>query len=255
MQKHLCGIVFAATLSLGSAASASTFTTTSLTSAGVLPAGVTAVGGLVFDFIGLNGARVVSQIAASSLFVGFSPINPFVIGSQVGFDSSVTGALGGGIAEASVRVTLFDGDTAPGNFDQNQNTLLINGVSFGDFTDVVTITTDSLGNDIGSTGFGFENDRLDTGFFFSDDSTALMSLFDSLLATETLVASLDDVDPNDNLFDFTQGIDGSLIDVGTGPVVTPPPPSPSVIPLPAAGWLMLAGIGGLAALRRRKSKA
>jgi hypothetical protein len=29
--------------------------------------------------------------------------------------------------------------------------------------------------------------------------------------------------------------------------------STSVIPLPAAGWLLLAGVGGLAALRRRKS--
>ncbi len=30
----------------------------------------------------------------------------------------------------------------------------------------------------------------------------------------------------------------------------PPPPPP--VPLPAAGWLMLAGLGGLAAMRRRK---
>lgn len=31
-------------------------------------------------------------------------------------------------------------------------------------------------------------------------------------------------------------------------------PNPGVIPLPAAGWLMLAGLGGLAALRRRRGE-
>lgn len=33
----------------------------------------------------------------------------------------------------------------------------------------------------------------------------------------------------------------------------PPPPPP--VPLPAAGWLMIAGLGGLAALRRRRKAA
>ena len=32
----------------------------------------------------------------------------------------------------------------------------------------------------------------------------------------------------------------------------PPPPIPGAVPLPAAGWLLFAGLGGLAALRRRK---
>lgn len=33
------------------------------------------------------------------------------------------------------------------------------------------------------------------------------------------------------------------------------PPPPPVVPLPAAGWLMIAGIAGLGAMRRRKTKA
>lgn len=33
---------------------------------------------------------------------------------------------------------------------------------------------------------------------------------------------------------------------------TPPPPTPGEVPLPAAGWLLFAGLGGLAAMRRRK---
>jgi hypothetical protein len=34
----------------------------------------------------------------------------------------------------------------------------------------------------------------------------------------------------------------------------PPPPPPAPIPLPAAGWALLAGIGGLGLLRRRASR-
>lgn len=37
-----------------------------------------------------------------------------------------------------------------------------------------------------------------------------------------------------------------------GTLTPPPPPPPPTVPLPAAGWMLLAGIGGLAALRRRR---
>ena len=43
-----------------------TFTMTSPTSAGALPSGVTEVGGMVIDIIGLNGVRVVTEIAAAA---------------------------------------------------------------------------------------------------------------------------------------------------------------------------------------------
>src|SRR6476646_6482132 len=107
------------------------FTTTSPTSGGAVPAGVTEIGGLVLDLIGTNGVRVVSELPASQLFVGYSNTgtptgfqgNPVTIGIQTGFTPAVLSALGGGIAEAAVRVTLFDGDTASGNFDFNDNTL------------------------------------------------------------------------------------------------------------------------------------
>lgn len=37
--------------------------------------------------------------------------------------------------------------------------------------------------------------------------------------------------------------------------VLPPPPPPPAIPLPAAGWMLLAGLGGMAAIGRRRRNA
>lgn len=48
-----------------------------------------------------------------------------------------------------------------------------------------------------------------------------------------------------------------LVSLGKSVLTTdgsgPGNPNPGIVPLPAAGWLMIAGIGGLAALRRKKA--
>lgn len=245
---------------------ASAQTTTSPTG-GPLPAGVTSVGGLVVDLEGSNGNRVVSQLAASQMYRGFAdfsenpvpgvaPGNPLLIGTQTGFSPAVLSALGGGLQSAAFRLTLFDGDSAPGNFDFNENTFLVNGVGVGNWSDVTTYHTDSTGTTIFSTGTGFGDSILSTGFFALSDIGALADLFTSLVSTNQIQFLLNDVDPNDNFFDFTQGVDGGLINVGTGPVVTPPN---GAVPEPST-WAMLLlgffGIGGAlrsAGLRRRLS--
>jgi hypothetical protein len=246
---------------LGTAqAQASTFTRTSLTSAGLLPGTVSEIGGIVLDLIGTNGTRVVTQTAASTLFVGGSPsTNPLTIGTQTGFTASVIGQLGGGISQASVRLSLFDGDSAAGDFDVNDNTLALNGITFGNFTAVSAVNTDSVGNEtsLGFSGGGFRDGTLDTGFFFSNDTTTLASLFASL-SGGNVVFELNDVDPGDQFYDFAQGLSASVVNVGTGPVVTSTPVIPGIPPtgagtsVPEPFTVIGSLIGGTAAFRMRK---
>jgi len=237
-----------ATVGAVSVAQASTFTNTS-PSGGVLPTGVSTVGGIVLDLTGANGTRVTSQLAASQLFVGFYSTNPGTIGTQTGFTSSVLNALGGGIQKAGIRFTLYDGDSASGDFDFNNNTLRVNGLNFGNWSSVNTQNTDSVGAETGAgfSGGGFRNNLLDTGWFYNSDTTLLTAFYNSLVSTNNGVYELFDTTPGDNFYDFTQGVDSGLINVGTGPVVQPPG---TAIPTPA---LLPGLIGlGLSAWRKRK---
>ncbi len=228
-----CGIlVRAAAVFLVAATTvcATPFTRTSPTG-GALPAGVTEVGGIVVDLQGAGGVRIVSQLAASSLFSGYAssgtPMayqgNPLTIGIQSGFTPSILASLGGGIASMAVRVTLYDGDTGFGDFDDDQNTLIINGVSVANFSDSVTEETggDGLTQLSQNPSGGFRDGTLDTGFFVVSNPADLAAILAALTGSGQLVFQLNDVDPDDNIFDFTRGVDGGLINTGTGPTVAP----------------------------------
>ena len=227
-----------------------------------LPGSVTVVGGIVLDLVGTNNNRVVSQLSASSLYVGYSgsgtPVpyrgNPLTIGIQTGFNAGVISALGGGLSKVAIRVTLEDGDTSFGNFDEDENSFFLNGFNFGNWSDVATVTHNSTGTSFGSTSFGFRDNTLDTGFFYSNDASLLSDFYNSLVTLGQVTYQLTDVDAGDNYYDFTQGLDADLIDIGTGPVVQPGGPTAAVPEPSTYGMIGAAALLGLVAYRRRAAK-
>jgi|SRR6476661_8974525 len=217
-----------------------------------LPGTVSAVGGIVVDLIGTNGNRIVAQRAASGLFSGNTTSTQFLtIGTQTGFTSAIVSQLGGGLASAAFRITLSDGDSRAGDFDFNDNWLVINGSRIQNFSAVSTIQTNGNGTPTGGGNIanGFGDNVLNTGFFFTNNATALNNIFAALLGG-SLTYLYEDADPGDQFLDFTQGLDASVIDVGQPPVIAPPStsvPEPSTYALMATGLLAL----GVASRKRR----
>ena len=241
VRTKLKACVFAAAAMTASTAAASTY-----------PAPITSFGGLVVDAYGLNGERLLSQTAASALNKGAvrgdPEINDFFIGQQDGFSDGLLGQLGGGFSSFSVRVTLFDGDNDPGNFDFDDNFLRINNVIIGNFSDVVTTTTDAQGNVLNGVndGLGFGDNETDTGTFTLTDTSALAALFASLQQTNALSFEVDKRDASGNFFDFSG--ESRIPSGGAGLA-----PTIAAVPLPAGVWLLLSGLAGLGTLRRRTS--
>jgi len=201
---------------------ATDFTETSPTAGGGSPVTLAPVGGIVFDGIGLNGNRVISQLTASDLpgnaNYNFSPVT---LGTQGGFTDAITDQLGGGFDELAFRLTAFDWDNAAGELDFNAHTLRLNGIAVGNPSAVVAQATDDAGNPGGAgfSGGGFRNNQLDTGWLLVSDPAVLAAVFAAIEADDQIDFDYTDTTGNGNGIDFSRGVDAAGAGLTLGPVL------------------------------------
>ena len=210
MFKRLCAFIVLAFLPV--MANATTFTTT-VPGLGIeLPDEYPEAGGVAFVLIGANGNIYYQFSNPAGAFRGYqyrgNPSrfngNPFTINDPLTLDcgfATCTTYFGGSIAQVHIRFSAWDGDTQVNGFDEDDISLILNGVNVGNWSDVYTEKT----NNAGTQSFGFEqgfgNNAFNTGWF----STTNSALLNDILTTGQTTTQVYDDDPNDNYWDFRRG--------------------------------------------------
>lgn len=121
-----------------------------------------------------------------------------------------------------------DAGDFPGNFDY---------AAFGALLDAEGYLNNVIVSNLGNRCSGLGGSSTSGGCEYISTSRptggdAAFDLIDFVLDTDTFITN--------------------FIDTKIDEIVVTDPVDPGVVPLPAAGWMLLAGIGGLAAMKRRK---
>ena len=219
-----------------------------------------AAGRASFDATVVAAGSVVDNDVLTGLVSGVSIVRPdFTITGNGGF-TSVYGQYGTMSGE-SITINPSGGGsnprTDPMDYFASGLTFTFNaavnaiGFEVGDWaTCCQGPTTDLFISFDGGAPILVASDNMGAGQFPSQDGSGN-------LVNEIFVAAFDDTGDFTSVSFWGNGIGEvlvaggdiryALLDRGTLP------PDPSAIPLPAAGWLMMAGLAGIAALRRRKA--
>jgi len=158
----------------------------------------------------------------------------------------------GGQGKSNATFTLSNATGAACFGGNDKNTVNSTFLMFG--------MTGWIGSDANNNGFGdgtVEFTSIDApvngdkfGSWTIDSLAGLSKIVIVLKAGNKFGAFLLDLvalDPLSGFWTSTKGLSHATIYYNGTPV-----PPPSAVPLPAAGWMLLAGLGGIAALRRRR---
>lgn len=213
--------------SLEARAVPTTFSLLSPLSPGPLLSPITPAGGIVIDLLGASGGRIEAQLGPGELHQGaVDSGTPVDLGAKSGFTPSILDTLGGGLAGLAVRVTMNNGGTGPGDPGRNQDVLLINGASLGDFSSVITQQTspDGLTGLSMNTEGGFRSDSLDTGFFSTTDPELLSQVYATIAGTGSVGFQLLSSGRAGRGIDFVGGLTRELQDASRIPILAINPP-------------------------------